>query len=146
VKSLRFVVSFAFALSFVPSLASADDTSLVERARRRVQEGLVQPLAASEGKERRFSRSRPPPRERRLRVTQATGTADKSGKTFVRFAVDVRFGSGEWQKDDILGCVYTGTGQIFVKNGDAYYPASLLLGEDVEPVPGVCEAAPPPRA
>jgi hypothetical protein len=49
-------------------------------------------------------------------------------------------------KDDILGCVYTGTGQIFVKNGDAYYPASLLLGEDVEPVPGVCEAAPPPRA
>lgn len=79
-------------------------------------------------------------------MTQATGTADKSGKTFVRFAVDVRFGSGEWQKDDILGCVYTGTGQIFVKNGDAYYPASLLLGEDVEPVPGVCEAAPPPRA
>ena len=81
-----------------------------------------------------------------MRVTQASGTADQSGKTFVRFAIDARFGSEEWQKDDIIGCVYTGIGQIFVKSGDAYFPASLLLGEDVEPVPVVCEAAPPARA
>lgn len=106
----------------------------------------MQPLAASEGKARRFSRSRPPPRERRVRVTQASGTADKNGKSFVRFAIDVRFGSDEWQKDDIVGCVYTGTGQIFVQSGEDYRPASFLLGEDVEPVPGVCRAGPTPRA
>ncbi len=81
-----------------------------------------------------------------MRVTQAAGTADKSGKTFVRFAIDARFGSEEWLKDDITGCVYTATGQIFVQSGEAYYPASFLLGKDVEPVPGVCEAAPAPRA
>jgi hypothetical protein len=130
----------AFALSSVPSRASADDPSLVAWAEQRVEEGLVRPLANSEGS--RFSRSRPPPRERRVRVIQATASVDKSGRAFVPFAIDVRFGS-EWRKDDIVGCAYRQSGELFVKRGDGYRPAAFLLGKNVEPVAGVCEAAPP---
>jgi hypothetical protein len=105
-----------------------------------VEEGLVKPLADSESS--RFSRGRPPPRERRVRVLQTTATPDNDGRPFLRFAVDVRFGS-EWHDNDIVGCAYTKTGSLFVKKGDAYRPAAFLLGQNVAPVPGVCEAARP---
>ena len=111
----------------------------MEWARRRVDEGLVKPL--SERQERKFSRSRPPPVERRIRVLSTTARVDESGRRFVPFAVDVRFGE-EW-RDHIAGCVYQGSGDIFVKNGDGYRPAAFLLGKDLAPVAGVCEAAPP---
>jgi hypothetical protein len=126
-------------LSFVPSLASADEPSLVDWAQRRVEVGLVQPLAHSEGS--RFSRARPPPRERRARVTKPTATLDKNGRSFVPFALDVRFGS-EWRENDVVGCVYVGSGDLFVKKGDSYRPAAFLLGKNVQPVAGACEAAP----
>jgi hypothetical protein len=76
-------------------------------------------------------------------VTQATATLDKSGRGFVPFAIDVRFGSGEWRKDDIVGCAYREGGELLVKSGDAYRPAAFLLGKDVDAVPGACQAAPP---
>ncbi len=136
----------AFVLSFVPSLAWADEPSVVTWAKQRVDAGLVRPLAEQEHDRRGFSRSRPPPRERRVRVTQATPVHDKSGRTFVPFAIDVRFGKSEWHENDILGCVYRGSGALFVKVGDGYRPAAVLLGKEVDPVPGVCEAAPPARA
>jgi len=128
-----------FALSSVPSLASADEPSLAERVQRRVEQGLVKPLAQTESS--RFSRGRPPPRERRVRVTQSTGTPDKSGRPFLAFAIDVRFGSA-WHENDIVGCAYPGSGDLFVKKGDSYRPSAFLLGKNLEPVAGVCEAAP----
>jgi hypothetical protein len=140
VKSLRWLYSSAFVLSSVPSLAWAAEPSLVEWARRRVEEGIVKPLADTE--DDRFSRSRPPPKERRVRVTQASLSSDKLGRGFVPFAIDVRFGS-DWRKDDIVGCVYRASGEIYVKRGDQYRPAAFLLGKNVGPVSGVCEAAPP---
>jgi hypothetical protein len=139
VNRLRSFFSYALVLSFVPSLALADEPSLVERARHRVETGLVKPLAQQEGS--RFSRARPPPRERRVRITSATATADKDGRSFVPFAIDVRFGS-EWRENDVVGCVYTASGDLFVKRGDAYRPAAFLLGKNVEPVAGACEGAP----
>jgi hypothetical protein len=129
-------------LLVVPSLASAAEPSLAEWARNRVEEGLVKPLARSQV--RGFSRERPPPLERRVRVLQPTATLDKSGHAFVPFAVDVRFGD-EW-RSDIAGCVYQGSGAIFVKKGDSYRPASFLLGKKADPVAGVCEAAPSARS
>jgi len=130
-------------LSSVPSLASADEPSLVDWAKRKVENGLVGPLAQQDN--HRFSRSRPPPRQRRVRITNATATVDKNGRSFVPFAIDIRFISEEWNKDDIVGCIYTGKGDLFVKQGDAYRPAAFLLGKNVEPVAGVCEAAPAPQ-
>jgi hypothetical protein len=128
-------------LSFVPSLASADDPSLAEWAQHRVETGILKPLAAREGSRSRFSRARPPPEERRVRVTQATLTPDKQGRDFVTFAVDVNFG-GDWQQNDIVGCAYRASGALYVRRGDAYYPAALLLGKNVDAAPGVCQAAP----
>jgi hypothetical protein len=110
-----------------------------------VDAGLVKPLAQHEKAGSRFSRSRPPPRERRVRVIQATVSQDKRGRAFVAFAIDVRFGPDPWRENDIVGCVYRASGELFVKSGEAYRPAAFLFGKNVEPVPGVCEAASPPR-
>jgi hypothetical protein len=120
-------------------LAPADEPTIAERAQLRVETGLVKPLAEREST--RFSRARPAPRERRVRITSTTVSTDKSGRPFLSFAIDVRFGS-DWRENDIVGCVYTPNGHIFVKRGDSYRPAAFLLGENVEPVAGVCEAAP----
>jgi hypothetical protein len=112
----------------------------VDWVRTRVENGIVQPLAERAGSP--FSRARPPPRERRVRVLQTTAVHDKSGRPFVPFAIDVRFVGGAWQTDDIVGCAYPRNGDLFVKRGDGYRPASFLLGKNADPVPGVCEAAP----
>lgn len=124
-----------FVLSLVPSLASADEPPPAESAQRRVEQGLVKPLAEQEGS--RFSRSRPAPRERRVRV-QPTASMDGSGRQFMTFAVDVRFG-GQWHQNDVVGCVYTKSGDLYVKKGDAYRPAAFLLGKNAQPVAHVCE-------
>ncbi len=126
-------------LSFVPSLARADEPSLVAWTRQRVEAGILKPLVERSGS--RFSRSRPPPHERRVRVSQTTLSRDKQGRDFVPFAVDVRFGAADWQQDDIVGCAYRASGNLFVKSGDAYFPAALLLGKKVASVAGVCQPA-----
>lgn len=136
---LRWLFWCALVLSFVPSLARADEPSLVAWVQQRVDDELIKPLAKHEGS--RFSRSRPVPHERRVRVIQATVSLDKSGRAFVPFAIDVRFGS-EWHENDVVGCVYRASGVLFVKRGDSYRPAAFLLGKNVESVAGVCEAAP----
>jgi len=55
----------------------------------------------------------------------------------------VRFGPGDWQQDDIVGCAYRASGNLFIKRDNAYFPAALLLGKKVGPVADVCQAAPP---
>jgi hypothetical protein len=75
-----------------------------------------------------------------VRITEATLSRDKQGREFVPFAVDVRYGS-DWQQGDIVGCAYRASGSLFIKRGEAYFPAALLLGKDVPAAPGVCQAA-----
>jgi len=139
VKLLHWPFVCTFALSSIPSLAPADEPTIAERAQLRVESGLVKPLAERESN--RFSRARPAPRERRVRITSSTLSIDKSGRAFLPFAIDVRFGP-DWRENDIVGCVYTPNRNIFVKRGDSYRPAAFLLGENVEPVAGACEAGP----
>lgn len=138
-KSLHWLFWCAFVVSSVPPLASAAEPSLATWVERRVQEGLVKPLAQREGS--RFSRARPAPRESRVRALEATATPDKRGRPFVPFAIDTRFGA-TWKEGTTLGCVYRGSGEIFVKSGEVYRPAAFLLGKNAEPVAGACEAAP----
>jgi len=140
VKYQRFLLYCVFVLCFVPSLATADEPSLVEWTQRRVEAGLLQPLA--ERTTSRFSRARPPPRERRVRVTQSTASRDKQGRDFVPFSVDVRFGTGEWQRDDIVGCAYRASGNLFIQRGEAYFPAAVLLGKKFDALPGACQSPP----
>jgi len=107
---------------------------------RRVEKGLLEPLAQKEKERSRFSRARMPPQERRVRVTQAAVTLDASGRAYMAFAVDVRRGT-EWHENDVVGCAYPQTGALFVKHGDAYRPAEILLGKDVDVAPNVCTPA-----
>ncbi|WP_394823538.1 hypothetical protein [Pendulispora albinea] len=110
---------------------------------RRVEEALLKPLTEKEKVRSRFSRARLPPHERRVRVLQATAIIDASGREYVPFAVDVRYGD-EWQEDDIVGCAYPQSGALFVKHGDAYRPAGILLGKRADPAPAVCVPGKPP--
>ena len=128
-----------FVLSFVPSLATADEPSLVEWTQHRVEAGLLKLLVERAGS--RFTRARPPPHERRVRVTQATPTRDSQDREFVPFSVDVRFDTGDWKLNDIVGCAYRASGSLFVKRGEAYFPAALLFGKKVDPIAGVCQPA-----
>lgn len=132
----RWLSCLAFALAFVPSLASGDEPSLADRVRQRVDSGLLKPLAQQE--DQRFSRARPPPAERRVRILDTTPIVDAAGNTYVAFAVDVRFGT-EWHENDIVGCAYPTTGKLFVKRGETYRPSAFLLGKKADPVSGVCE-------
>lgn len=110
--------------------------------RQQVENQLVKPLTEKESQVRRFSRARPTPRSRRVRVTDATPTSDKDGRQYMAFAVDIRVAGGEWTANDVVGCAYPKGGTLFVKVGETYRPAAFLLGEDVAPVAGVCTPAP----
>ncbi len=146
-RLLHWTLAFAFATSSIPSLApadepaaiTADEATITERARVRVETGLVRKLAEREKERSRFSRARPAPIERRVRITNPTMSTDPSGRAFFPFAIDVRFGS-DWTENDQVGCVYTSKGDIFVKSGDEYRPGAFLLGKNVDAVTGVCEA------
>ena len=70
-------------------------------------------------------------------------TRDKRGRSFVPFAIDVRWVADDWQENDVVGCVYSGSGDLFVKKGNAYRPAAFMLGKNVDAVAGACEPAPP---
>ncbi len=107
-----------------------------------MQDGLLKPLAQLEVNRSRFSRAQPPPRERRIRVTQTAETLDKAGHPYVAFAVDVKYGGGAWRENDMIGCAYLKTGDLFIKRGNAYRPASVLLGKPGDPAAAACEPAP----
>lgn len=143
VKHRGLAFSFVLVVASTSMMVRADEPSLSQWATQKVHDSLLRPLKEHEGRTASgvFSRSRPPPRERRVRVLQTSAVRDKNGRSFLRFAVDVRFGK-EWIENDIVGCVYTPSGDLFVKKGEAYRPAPFLLGKNAEPVPGVCEAAP----
>jgi hypothetical protein len=132
-----------FVVSCVPSIAAADES--LSWAKRRVEVGVIKELAQKDSKRSKFSRSRPPPAERRARIVASSPSYDKGGLAFAPYAVDARWGD-EWQNGDVVGCVYKDSGNLYVKLGDEFYPVSILLGEGGEKVSGVCEAAPPPKA
>ncbi len=122
-------------LSLLSSIAFADEPSVKQWATERVQNGLVNRLDSERAK---FSRAMPAPRERRVRILSSSLSTDEKGRAFASFEVDDRFGE-EWNVS-IVGCVYKGSGNIFVKLGEEYRPAEILLGKDVKAVPFVCEA------
>jgi hypothetical protein len=118
------------------------DDALAARMQQHIEADFVKPLAAQERDTSRFSRMRMPPRERRVRMTTTTTTLDASGRAFLTYAIDGKFSGGDWQESQITGCVYSEKGDIFVKIGDGYRPASFMLGTAAEPVAGACVAAP----
>jgi hypothetical protein len=107
-----------------------------------VQRALLQPLAAKERDQSRFSRARLPAQERRVRVLDQQPRKDAAGDAFFTFAVDARHGlypvaegdEASWRPGTITGCVYVERGEVFVKSGDRYRPSAFLLGKNLKPV------------
>lgn len=113
-------------------------------AEKAVRTSLLQPLAAKERERSRFSRARLPATARRIRVLDAEPKKDDKGQSFQAFAIDARHGWDDfeelevqpkaapekaWRKDAIVGCVYAATGEVFVKKGEEYRHAAVLLGK-----------------
>jgi hypothetical protein len=125
--------------------AEAEVTALVEKQ-------LVKPLANKEASRSRFSRAYIPPQARRVRVLDRERATDGKGAEFVAFAVDERSrvlapqagdDSGRWRKDAIVGCVYPARDEIFIKRGDKFFGAGLLLGQKTAVADDtVCRPAP----
>lgn len=117
-----------------------------------VETQLVKPLAEKEARRNRFSRSYIPPLARRVRVLDCEQSTDGRGAAFAAFAVDERSGgyarrssddSGHWRKDAIVGCVYPARDEIFIKRGDKFFGAGLLLGKKTAAADDtVCRPAP----
>jgi len=127
-----------------------------------VEKQLVKPLAEKEAGRSRFSRAYIPPQARRVRVLDRERSTDGRGDEFVAFAVDERSGvlarhatdDSGWRKDAIVGCVYPARDEIFIKRGDKFFGASLLLGKKTaagddtvcRPAPARIHASPPTPA
>ena len=135
----------------VATLASAADEpdSAATSAQKVVETRIVKPLQAKELRLSRFSRARPMPTARRVRVLEEAPVKDAKGAAFMTFAIDTRRGlaaladetEAGWHRGDLSGCVYS-TGDIFVKLGDETFPAEVLLGKKVTAVgKDVCRAA-----
>jgi hypothetical protein len=125
--------------------ATATATAVVEKQ-------LVKPLAEKEARRSRFSRAYIPPLARRVRVPDRERSTDGRGAEFAAFAVDERSGvfarladddSSRWRKDAIVGCVYPARDEIFIRRGDKFFDAGLLLGKKTAPADDtVCRPAP----
>jgi len=117
-----------------------------------VEKQLVKPLAEKEARRNRFSRAYIPPQARRVRVLDGERSTDGRGAEFVAFAVDERSGilarkaaddSGRWREDAIVGCVYPARDEVFIKRGDRFFGAGLLLGQKTAPADdAVCRPTP----
>src|SRR5258708_2527889 len=108
-----------------------------------VRARLLAPLAAKDDARNAYYRGPPPAMERRVRLLDAAPIADGKGGAFVGFTVDARYGRGEgkWRESVIAGCVYPATGEVFVRYGDAFRAAVVLLGKVTPPAEGhICRA------
>ncbi len=107
---------------------------------------LVEPLAAKEDRQSKFSRARMPPQERRVRIGEKPAT-DAEGRIFYTFSIDARHGflddDAGWRLSAHTGCVYPEDRQVFVKVGEAVRPAAFLLGKKLKPAAATtCTPAP----
>ena len=116
-----------------------------------VDKQLVKPLAQKDAGRSRFSRAYIPPQARRVRVLDREPSTDGRGAAFVAFAVDERSGAfarhaaddSDWRKNAIVGCVYPARDEIFIKRGDKFFAAGLLLGKKTAAADDtVCRPAP----
>lgn len=138
------LILFASAAAAEPPKAAAASKE-VAGVQALVKRSLLTPLAKREQERSKYSRVAMPPAERRVRVLGASASRDDKGEEFFSFAIDARYGLDDdepWVKGAFVGCAYPKDGAIFIKRGDAYQPASALLGKRGElPRSSVCRPA-----
>jgi hypothetical protein len=122
-----------------------------------VQARLVAPLRQYELRRSGFSRARQPPSARRVRLPEGeVARADARGQSFVRFSVDTSGGrllvfgpdgqvrrsdEEQWRRDEVTGCVYPASGEVYVQRGSSYSPVQVLWGKRTAAVAQVCRLA-----
>ncbi|MGE0868637.1 MAG: hypothetical protein AB7P03_08745 [Kofleriaceae bacterium] len=143
---MRTHLVIAVTIALTSSLASAGSDTAPTTADI-VKEKLIRPLAAKDREQSKFSRARLPPQARRVRVLDAQPRVDSTGAAFYAFAVDAKHGWAEddsaesWQRSAITGCVYPASGEVFIKRGKAYHPATAALGKKTKAAPeSTCSA------
>lgn len=126
--------------------AIASATPPASEAEAVLSEDLLKPLKVVDEHQARMSRALLPPQARRVRILDAQPHKDGEGREFVAFTMDIRSGLGKkdderaWRKDVFQGCVYPATREIFVKRGEGYRAARILLGKKTEAAPKhVCQ-------
>ena len=86
-----------------------------------------------------------------MRILDHERSTDDRGAAFVAFAVDARSrmlalkpaDDSGWRKDAIVGCVYPARDEVFIKRGDKFFGAGLLLGQKTAAADDtVCRPAP----
>jgi hypothetical protein len=125
--------------SSLAQVAYAEGSSAAKWAKDCVMHRLITPLTKQESQRSRFSRSAPAPRERRVSIVATEFSTDPRNQEFIPYQIEVRYGQ-DWQSS-LQGCVYRGSGDVFVAIGDEYRPAAYLLGKDEAAVPGVCQSS-----
>lgn len=125
-------------LALSAAAAQAASATPPDAATAVVERQLIKPLADKEGRQSRFSRVYVPPQTRRVRVLDKQEATDGRGAAFLPFAIDERAAvvgrraaddERGWRKDAILGCVYPARDEVFIKRGDKFFGATLLLGK-----------------
>ena len=141
--------TLVFAQQPAPDADKAPVAPIVAKAEQAIAKDLITPLAAQERQRSRFSRARLPATARRVRVLDSTEKKDAKSQTFVTFAVDARHGRYDfddeelaqikkddgWRKDTITGCVYLESGEVFVKKGETFRAAGIMMGKKVKEAP-----------
>lgn len=126
-------------LAFLLPLSSAYAAEPPVEAKGTIERVLLTPLAEKDAQRSRFARSAQPPRFRVVRVLDAHKDAD--GAEFFLYVIDEKHGFGDRAvtTKGFTGCVYPKSQAVFVKRGDAHYPASFLLGKSRDKADaGVC--------
>lgn len=106
-----------------------------------VETELLGPLSAKERTQSRFSRSRMPALARQVRIVDTAPQKDGKGAAFWSFAVDAQSGydllaaKDNWRKNVMTGCVYPGSGTVYVLRSGAYYESGIMIGKKTKAAP-----------
>ena len=144
-SSLTLILFADFAAAKDPDAAPQASTATARKMHALLQDTLLKALQLRDEERGSFSRAKMPSMARRVRVLDDAALRDKEGVGFVQFAIDTarRRGSSDWKKNSVVGCVYVDSGDIYVKRGDTYHSARVLLGKKEPQAPAhVCQAAP----
>jgi hypothetical protein len=150
-RPLLFAVLALTSVEAVHLPAAQAASGLAALAESVLQTKLLEPLQKKEADRSRFSRAAQPPHARRIRILDDAPRADRTGRSYLAFAVDESRAFGiiedkdnaesNWFQNAITGCVYPETGDVLVKRGEVYFASSVLLGRSVPTAPAdVCRS------
>ncbi|MBL7685658.1 MAG: hypothetical protein JNK65_06465 [Deltaproteobacteria bacterium] len=113
-----------------------------------LEKKLLDPLRKKESERSKFSRALLPPTGRKIRIENNTPQTDPQGHSFISFSIDENRGYAvnpqksdhQWLKNAIVGCMYPASGEVMVKRGNVFYPASILWGAQVTTASLVCQS------